>query len=211
MSVKVKIGLIIGAVMVTVAFFFTIVSGISELYASPADPDRAMTGEVIEYRVLYAKEIVEIKHMLFGVIPIYSERFYITTNEDGANSLAVRADEKWFEENFTPDGLAIAPVQISALIKSASSKRGLNLVSVNEKLGDSVRVDTGQYADAEYISEATLKIISGILLVMAVITCIVMIILVSNGIMRKNGAGVYAMSIAAIIQLAAFIIILLAI
>ncbi|MCH5207381.1 MAG: hypothetical protein J1F04_00745 [Oscillospiraceae bacterium] len=211
MSVKVKIGLIIGAVLAIVAFFFTIVSGISELYASPADPDRAMTGEVIEYRVLYAKEIVEIKHMLFGVIPTYSERFYITTNEDGVNSLAVRADEKWFEDNFTPDGLAIAPVQISALIKSAGSKRGLNLVSVNEKLGDSVRVDTGQYADAEYVSEATLKIVSGILLITAVITFILLLILVLKGVLAKGGAGANAMAIAAIIQLAAFIIILLAI
>lgn len=211
MNKKVKFGLTVGVILVVVTFFFMEFTGISELSAKPADPDRAQRGELIEYRVLYAKEVLEIRHMLFGIIPTYSERFYITTNEDGINSLVVRADEKWFSENFTSDGLAKAPVQVSALIKSGKNKKGFNVTGINAQLGSAGHIDTVQYADAEYISEATLRIISGILMVTGVITCVLMVILISRGVLQKGGAGVKAMVIAVIIQLAAFIIITFAI
>ncbi|MCH5204045.1 MAG: hypothetical protein J1F03_04805 [Oscillospiraceae bacterium] len=211
MSKRVKFGLVVAALLAILGFYFTIIKGISELFAETADPDRASRGDVIEYRVLFAKEVLEIRHMLFGIIPTYSERFYITTNEDGLNSLLVRADEKWFEENFTSDGLAKSPVKISALIKSASSKNGFSVTSINAQLGSLGRVDAGQYADAEYVSEATLKIISGILLITSIITCVLMLLLVLKGVLKKGGAGVSAMAIAAIIQMAGFIIIMFAI
>lgn len=202
---------VILAILAVVFFIITTITGITELFADTADPNRVKSGEVIEYRVIYAKEVVEIKHMLFGVIPTYSERFYATTNESGANNLVIRADEKWFEENFTPEGIALAPIKVSGLIKSADSKNGLDLTSVNERLGGEMRVNTWLYADAAYVIEATLKIIAGILLLTAFITIILMIILYNNEVLVKGGAGGNIMTVAAIIQLAAFIIIMFAV
>lgn len=211
MSKRVKIGLILGSILVFTFFCFTVFKGISELSAKPAEPDRAKRGDVIEYRVIYAKEIYEIKHMLFGVIPTYSEHFYVTMNEDGINQLVIRADEQWFSDNFTADGVAKVPVIVSGLIKSAGSKEGLNLNSANSQLGDIGHIETGQYCDASYIAEATLKIVSGILLLTAVITVVLMLILLSNGVIKKGGTGVNIMMIAAIIQALAFVIIMFAI
>ena len=211
MNKRISLGVIAGLILVGVFFYFTVFKGISELSAKPAEPDRAKRGDVIEYRVIYAKEVFEIKHMLFGVIPTYSEHFYVTLNEDGINQLVIRADEQWFSENFTADGLAKVPVIVSGLIKSAGSKKGLNLNSVSSQLGDIGHIATGQYVDASYVSEATLKIVSGILLLTTVITVVLMLILLSNGVIKKVGTGVNIMIIAAIIQALAFAIIMFAI
>lgn len=210
MKKRVVFGVIFGAVMVGV-FFFTVFSGISELSAQTADPDTAKRGDVIEYRIIYANKVLELKHMLFGIIPTYSEQFYVTMSEDELNHFVVRADEQWFSENFTPDGVAKQPVRINVMIKSASSKKGLDLSGVNAKIGDMGHIDDGQYADASYVSEATLKIFSGILLLTAMLTFVMMLILLSGGVIKKGGAAVNIMMIAAIVQTAAFIIIMFAI
>ena len=211
MKTRAKVGLVLGLILVLVFVVTTLYSGFSELSAKPADPDRAKRGEVIEYRVIYAKEVLEIKHMLFGIIPTYSEHFYVTLDEDGINRLAIRADKEWFSDNFSEDGVAKAPVLVSGLIKSSSGKKGLNLSGVNAKLGDMGHIEDGQYADASYISEASLKILSGVLLITAVITCTIMLIMLEKGIIRKGGMGVNVMAIAVIIQTLGFIIIRFAI
>ena len=61
MNKRISLGVVAGLILVGVFFYFTVFRGISELSAKPAEPDRAKRGDVIEYRVIYAKEIYEIK------------------------------------------------------------------------------------------------------------------------------------------------------
>lgn len=206
MNKRISLGAVFAVILVGAFFYFTIFSGIRDLNAQSAAIDNAKQGETIEYSVIYAKDIYEIRHMLFGFIPTYSEHFYVTLSENGINPLVVRADEKWFSENFNTDGFAKSPIRITALIKSSGSKKGLNLDKVNAQLGEVGHIDSGEYADACYVSDSILRIAAGVLAVTAVLTFFLAAVLVSKGVLIRGKAGVNIMVIAAIIQVVAFIV-----
>lgn len=200
---------VVGVIFAGVFLYFTIISGILDLNAKPASSNFKKEGQVIEYSVVYAKEVYELKHVLFGFIPTYSEHYYLTLNSDGINSLLVRADEKWFSENFDADGLARNPVKVNGLIKSAENKKGLNLNRVNTELGGTEHISSALFADANYVFEAFKKIVSGVLVLTAVTTIILAVVFVVKGKLKKGGLGVSLMIIAAILQIAGFVVLML--
>lgn len=217
MKKRISLGIIFGIIMVGLLFCFTTLSGIKDLNAQSVAADSAKQGDVIEYNITYAKHIYEIRHRLFGIIPIFSEHFYVTLNENGVmNPLVVRADEKWFSENFNANGFAKSPVQINVLIKKSSSKRGLSLDKVNEqidevehKMGHEVsHIDSRKYADACYVSDSFLKIAAGILLVTVVLTFSIAVILVKKGVLIKGGVGVNIIAVVGIIQMIPLIVLM---
>lgn len=208
MKKRVSLGAVFAVILVGVFFYFTIFSGIRDLNAQQVSVDSAKQGDVIEYSVIYAKDIYEIRHKLLGIIPTHSEHFYITLSEDGINPLVVRADEKWFSENFNADGFAKSPVRITALIKSSGEKKGLNLNKVNAQLGEVGHIDSGKYVDACYVFDSILRISAGVLVITTVLTVFLMIVLLSKGILIRGKAGVNIMAIAVIIQVVAFIVLM---
>lgn len=209
MKKRISLGAVFAVIMVGVFFYFTIFSGIRDLNAQSVTADSAKQGDVIEYSITYAKDIYEIRHNLFGIIPTYSEHFYITLSESGdVNPLVVRADEKWFSENFNADGFAKSPIRINALIKKSGSKKGLSLNQVNAQLGEAGHIDSGKYADACYVSDSVLKIAVGGLIITAVLALFLTVVLVSKGVLTKGGVGVNIMVIVAIIQVIAFIVLM---
>lgn len=208
MNKRISLGAVFAVILVGAFFYFTIFSGIKDLNAQRATIDSAKQGEVIEYSVIYAKDMYEIRHKLFGIIPTYSEHFYVTLSESGIDPLVVKADEKWFSENFNADGFAKSPTRITALIKSSGSKKGLYLDKVNAQLSEVGHIDTGRYADTCYVFDSILRITAGGLAVTAVLTVFLTIILFSKGVLIKGGVGVNIMVIAAIIQVVAFIVLM---
>ncbi len=208
MKKRISFGAVVGVIFVGVFFYFTVISGIMDLNAKPASSGVEKQGQVVEYSVVYAKEVYELKHLLFGLIPTYSEHYYLTLSDDGLNSLLVRADEKWYSEYFGTDGLAQAPVKVNGLVKSANNKKGLNLNKVNTQLGNAGHINSALFADANYVSEAVKKIASGVLLLTAVITIVLAVVFVVRGMLKKGGLGVSLMIIAAIIQIVGFIILM---
>lgn len=208
MRKRISFGAVVGVIFVGVFFYFTVISGIMDLNAKPASSGVEKQGQVVEYSVVYAKEVYELKHMLFGFIPTYSEHYYLTLSGDGLNSLLVRADEKWYSENFGSDGLAQTPVKVDGLVKSANNKKGLNLNSVNTQLGSAGHINSALFADANYVSEAVKKIFSGVLLFTAVVTIVLAVVFVVKGVLQKGGLGVNIMVVAAFLQIIGFIILM---
>ena len=198
---------VITVILVGVFFFYTVVSGISELYAEPVE--HGESGDIQEYYAVYAQEVKEVRHSFFGIFNLYSDKYYVTSGANGLNPVAIKADEKWFSENFSAQGLANSPVKITAMLKLVKDNSALDIAKINADIEELGRVDSVYYADVGYTSTAVMKIVAGILLLTAAITFVLMMLFFRMNMLNKVTGNM--MCIFFIIQLLAFVVIMIVI
>ncbi len=200
---------VIIVILVGVFFFHTVVSGLSELFAEPVEHDKAVSGDIQEYYAVYAQEVCEVRHSFLGAFHMYVEKYYVTSGADGFNPVVIKADENWFSENFSAQGLANSPVKITAMLKAVKDNGALDIAKINEDIAELGRVSNIYYADVGYTFTAVLKIVAGIVLLTAAITFVMMSLLFRMEILNKTSGNI--MCIAFIVQLLAFIVLMIVI
>lgn len=207
MKKKIRLGSVVGAIIVVLYFSFTTIAGIKELNAKPTNSGVGITGSMTEYSVIYAKEVYEMKHLLLGFIPTYSDHYYLTLNNNGeVNRFLVKADTDWFSKNFEKEGLSKGTVNVKGLVKDVKDNSGINFNAVNAQMGDLGKISTAQFVDADYISVAIKKILSGLLLLTAALTIVIMLVLFKKDILKFGGIGVNIMVLAAVVQVVASLV-----
>lgn len=197
---------VITVILVGLFFFHTVVSGLSELFAEPAERGKGVSGEIEEYDAIYAEEVCEVRHSFFGAFHLYSDKYYVTSSADGLNPIVIKADENWFSENFTFEGLAKSPVRITAMLKLVKDNDALDIAKINADISELGRVSDVYYADVGYTFTSVLKIVAGILLLTAAITFVLMMLLHRMEILTKTSGNI--MCVAFIVQLLAFAVLM---
>lgn len=195
---------VIGAVVLVVFVFVTIFCGVRDLTAKRNDEYAASEGQLIGYNdIVYASEVYIVHNKLWGLIPIYDDHYYVVADTQGIKGFVVKADEKWYSENFDADGAASGSVTINGLLKKPDD---LNLNNVNSMLGDIGQINPLLYVDSCYAAAAWTSIAAGGLFATAAITIGLAVILVAKGIIERSGAAVKVLTAASLIQLVVCIV-----
>lgn len=196
---KRTVGYILGFILMGVFLFILIFSGIKDLTAKQVSADTASEGQLVEYDdIVYASEVYVVHNKLEGLIPLYDDHYYVVADTQGIKSYVVKADEKWYSENFGADGAASGSVSIDGLLKKPDE---LNLNKVNSMLADIGQINPLLYVDSCYAAAAWASIGAGGLYAAAAITIGLAVILVAKGIVERNGAAVKVMTAVSLIQL----------
>lgn len=204
-----KKGIVI-VLLVLVGVALLVGKGIAEMSAKTAqNPDNPRKGELVTYNVTYAKEVQSISNRLWYIIPTGTEHYYITlTDNDELNRMLVRADKKWFSENFDSEGRAVRTVTISGLSRDCSSTIRNRARELNDGLSEySESLNDSKYADALYKKLAVVRIIVGALIAAITLIMFITFKLVINGVIVKGGTAVHALVAVVLILGAALIVI----
>ena len=155
-----KVGSIIGVVIIIAGLIAIGVMGIRTLMlrgsAKTQSAEREITlekGTWTKFQAYYGSpECVEYKHTV-NFIPTAKEHYFFVFSADLSEMALVRADKKWFDENFTEnwtskdaDGVTIEGYvrKTEYKVKDEADSSVKTLVS---ELGKSFRIDTSLYID----------------------------------------------------------------
>ena len=207
-----KVSIVIVSIFCVLFLVMSLIGGIQDQTAPTAPIETAGKGDVIEYDAYFAKEVYEITHKLFALIPVRTEHFYLTLDKDGLTPYLVQAEPKWFNENFnSSDGSAKAPVHIKALLRRTAPKSGLRVYEVNRQLAElEMSVSEGLYADSNYKLTGKLKIVAGLLVLAIAVLIIWLIILFKMRVLNKVSGnalvvGLIVLSMALVVILVGYI------
>lgn len=190
------------AIVVMIASVY-IVKGIMELSPKAAvNSDRPGRREAVTYRVSFAKEVLSVDNRLWYIIPTGTEHYYFTLSDDETlNPLMVRADKKWFDENFDPEGNALRPITVTGLARECSTQTRSRAKDLNNDLPSNfTSVSATFYADTLYKRFAVIEIVIGALIMTIFATLYITYKLVKNGVIVKGGTKVNLIVIGAIVQ-----------
>lgn len=201
---------IVVVLLVLVGVALLVGKGIAEMSAKTAqNPDNPRKGELVTYNITYAKEVQSIDNRLWYIIPTGTEHYYITlTDNDELNHMLVRADKKWFSDNFNSEGRAVRTVTVSGLSRECPSTIRNRVRELNSGLSEySASINDSKYIDALYKNLAVVRIIVGALIAAITLIMFITFKLVINGVIVKGGTAVHAFVAVALILGAALIVI----
>ncbi|MGN0495308.1 MAG: hypothetical protein ACI4GW_03705 [Lachnospiraceae bacterium] len=140
--------------------------------------DLLNTKDVYEVNIDVAGELLTVENSINGIIPTGKDYYYVGLNSEG-NIYTIHAGKKWLSDNFDENGIANADsITIKGLAKRASDyeveKEIANRVyQVADESGYVLALEPGNVLELNYVSDAIIKLIAGILiLVLGIIIAI---------------------------------------
>lgn len=120
------------AVVITVFVIILTTTGIIRLCKQPASANKE--GDVGEYKISYAKEVLEVGNIVDNV-PFLSEHFFMVCNDAGEPyTFVLRAETSWYNKNFDESGKAKEPVTVRFLVRKPSSDKAKVLSQINAEI-----------------------------------------------------------------------------
>ena len=137
-----------------------------------------------------AYEVLTVSHTLYGIIPTGKDHYYLALAEDSSDSeisgYLFRASEKWYQENFGQDHLAIPEegVEIQALTKTMRSKyeravqkkiQEFQHIFEDTNVSIKMRQKSDEYLEIGYLWRATLKLVTLLLIIVAIVAGVIVV------------------------------------
>lgn len=167
---KKKVSIVIAGVFWVVAVLFFIITGTMALFkGSPtALTSGSSKGQLCEINADFAMEAFEVSNSV-NFIPIGKEHYYLmySVRDDDFAPLLVRAKPSWIEKNFDEDGFSFADsVKVKGVVTSVNYEVKSDMSKlVAELMHEDIRVSSALYMDARYKEFGTLRILSGVAMI----------------------------------------------
>lgn len=161
-------------IIYAVIVIMCIVSGATKLVGkgSAGLHENAKKYTHISGKVFFAKEAIEYKHRLNGIIPLGTEHYYIVAGENMKKFVLVRADESWYEDNFDSAGIAKKSVYVDGCMSEFSTKMRSNVrrFNINNSL-KGISINESKYVDLSYVKNSWIKLAAGFFNIIGLVLC----------------------------------------
>lgn len=136
----------------------------------------AEVGKLCEVEIYFADELYEVKHTV-NLIPTGKEHFYLCLTDKGGIPLLVKAKTSWYDANFDEYGIAHSPVKVTGEVMKMDSKFTKDLSDMNKKITSDLgfSISTTKYISSNYKTLYTLRLVSGLFNIAAVIAGLIML------------------------------------
>ena len=146
-------------------------------------------GQICDVNVFYAAEIYEVKHSV-NLIPTGKEHYYLAATDDEFIPLVIKANASWYKNNFDADGAAIGTVTVRCKVEGIDYDLTSDFDKINNKISEyGAHVSVSMYLNSSYKRLATLRLVSGLLLLAAAI--LGAIFMITDRFATKAGSAVF--------------------
>lgn len=124
--------------------------------------------DVYEVTITQAYDILEVEHSINGLIPTGKDYYYVGFNENEQGVYLIHAGKNWLSDHFDAEGNAktAGGYTVKALAKRENGyETERELASRLSQIGvTELALDNGKILQANYVCDAILKIVIGILI-----------------------------------------------
>lgn len=169
--VKSKSQMFLMVLLFLALMLLNLVMGIIGLKESDPVPISANVerGQICDVNVVYAAEIYAVKHSV-NLIPTGKEHYYLAATDDEFIPLVIKANASWYKNNFDADGAAIGTVTVRCKVEGLDYDFKSDFDKINNKISEyGAHVSASMYLNSSYKRLATLRLVSGLLLLAAAI------------------------------------------
>ena len=189
--VKSKSQMFVMVLLFLALMLLNLIMGIIGLKESDPVPVSANVerGQICDVNVFYAAEIYEVKHSV-NLIPTGKEHYYLAATDDEFIPLVIKANASWYKNNFDADGAAIGTVTVRCKVEGIDYDLTSDFDKINNKISEyGAHVSVSMYLNSSYKRLATLRLVSGLLLLAAAI--LGAIFMITDRFATKAGSAVF--------------------
>lgn len=137
------------------------------------------TKDVYEININSAGQLLTIENSINGIIPTGKDYYYVGIDDNKGDIYAIHAGKHWLEDNFDANGIAHDNIiTVKGLSKRASDfeveKEIANRIyQIADESSCNLALEPGMVIEVNYVQDAVLKIIAGMLILVVGIVMLV--------------------------------------